>query len=171
MVPGYSGIVQYGHRIFLVIALTFTLLVNAFLIANFYWTALITVGQRNMLILALLGAWGVLMLVAAYWKHRLDAAAKPERHDETFRQTVCHYLRGDWFAAEAQILPHLKQYPKDIEMLLLQATMYRHAKRYEEALLVLDKLQLLQNSRYWYAEIETERSLMAAAQNETQNTG
>ena len=106
------------------------------------------------------------MGVAAYWKHRLNTVAKPEEHDETFRQTLCHYLRGDWFAAESQILPHLKRYPKDIEMLLLQATMYRHAKRHEEALLVLDKLGLMQNSRYWYAEIETERSLITAAQND-----
>jgi len=166
MYPGYSGIVQYGHRAFLAMALGFALLLNAFLIANFYWTALITVSQRNILLLLLFGAWVVLMLVAAYWKHRLDAAAKPEQHDETFRQTICHYLRGDWFAAESQILPYLKKYPKDTEMLLLQATMYRHEKRYEEALLVLDKLQLLQNSQYWYAEITTERTLILAAQSE-----
>ena len=158
--PGYSGIVQYGHRSFLVMALGFALLVDAFLIANFYWTALITASQRNILLAILFGMWTALMVAAAYWKHRLDAVAKPERHDETFRQTMCHYLRGDWFAAESQILPYLKRYPKDIEMLLLQATMYRHAKRYEEAKQVLDKLQLLQDSRYWYTEIENERSLL-----------
>jgi hypothetical protein len=44
--------------------------------------------------------------------------------------------------------------------------MYRHEKRYEEALLVLDKLQLLQNSRHWFAEIETERTLIAADRND-----
>jgi len=162
MYPGYSGIIQYGHRSFLAMALGFAMLLNAFLIVNFYWTAWITTEQRNMLLLALFGAWCALMITAAYWKYRLDAAAKPEQNDETFRQTVCHYLRGDWFAAEAQILPHLKKYPKDIDMLLLQATMYRHAQRYEEALLVLDRLQLLQDSRYWQAEIEHERSMIAA---------
>ena len=162
MFPGYSGIVQYGHHSFLAIALGFMLLLDAFLIANFYWTALITAGQRNILLAALFGAWGILMIAAAFWKYRLDAANQPEQHDETFRQTVGHYLRDDWFAAEAQILPYLKKYPKDIEMLLLQATMYRHTERYEEALLVLDKLSLLQDSRYWYAEIAAERSLIAA---------
>ena len=155
---------QYGHRGFLAMALGFALLLNAFLIANFYWTALITTSQRNILLFVLFGTWLVLTLASAYWRHRLDAASKPEHSDETFRQTICHYLRGDWFAAEAQILPHLKRYPKDIEILLLQATMYRREKRYEEALLVLDKLLLLQDSRYWYAEIETERALIAAAQ-------
>jgi tetratricopeptide (TPR) repeat protein len=164
MYPGYSGIVQYGHRIFLAIALGFALLVDIFLIANFYWTALLTTSQRNLCLLLLFGTWVALMALASFWQHYLVSTA-PEEHDATFRQTLCHYLRGDWFAAESQILPYLKKYPKDIEMLLLQATMYRHTERYEEALLVLDKLQLLQDSRYWHAEIETERTCTAAAMN------
>ena len=151
---------QYGHRFFLAIALLFALLVNVFLIANFYWTAYITTGQRNLLLIFLACAWIVLTLVASFWKHWLDSAVQSGLLDETFQQTIAHYLRGDWFAAEAQMLPYLKKYPKDAEMLLLQATMYRHTERYEEALLVLDKLQLLQDSRYWYAEIETERTLI-----------
>ena len=163
MFPGYSGIVQYGHYVFLATALGFVLLVDVFLIANFYWTALITSSQRNVLFIALFGVWVVLTIVASFWKHRLGSIPKQEQQDETFRQAICHYLSGDWFAAESQILPYLKKYPKDIEMLLLQATMYRHTERYEEALLVLDKLQLLQDSRYWYAEAETERSLIVAA--------
>ena len=146
-------------------ALGFALLLDAFLIANFYWTALITTSQRNILLLILFGAWIVLTLIASFWKHHLGSAMQPEENNETFRQTICHYLRGDWFAAESQILPYVKKYPKDIEMQLLQATMYRHTERYEEALLILDKLQLLQNSRQWYAEIETERSLLVAVQN------
>ena len=163
MYPGYSGIVQYGHRAFLIIALTFALLVNAFLIANFYWTAMLTPGQRNMCLLGLFGAWIALTALASFWKHRLALAMKTEKDDDTFRQTLCHYLRGDWFSAEYQMLPHLKKYPKDVEMLLLQATMYRHTERYEEALLVLDKLQLIEGCRYWHVEIETERALINAA--------
>lgn len=163
MFPGYSGIIQYNRRSFLAIALGFALLVDAFLIANFYWTALLTAGQRNFCLVALFGAWIALTVAATFLKHRLDSAMKPEQNDETFRQTICHYLSGDWFAAESLILPHLKKYPKDVEMLLLQATMYRHTERYEEALLVLDKLNLIQDSQYWYAEIETEKALTSAA--------
>jgi cell division GTPase FtsZ len=166
MFPGYSGIVQYGHRSFLAMALSFALLLNAFLIANFYWTALITTGQRNILLVVLFGTWVALMFFAAHWKRQLDAAEKLEQPDETLHRTICHYLRGDWFATESQILPHLEKHPEDIEMLLLQATMYRHAKRYEEAVLVLDKLRLLQNSQSWHAEIEAEQLLIAAAKND-----
>ena len=163
MYPGYSGIVQYGHRAFLMTTLGFALLMNVFLVANFYWTALLTPWQRNVCLAALFGTWVVLTLVASFWQHRLASTLKTEQHDETFRQTIAYYLRGDWFAAELQMLPYLKKYPKDAEMLLLQATMYRHTERYEEALLILDKLQLLQDSRHWYAEIESERTLTNAA--------
>ena len=162
MFPGYSGIVQYGHRSFLAIALGFAFLVNAFLVANFYWTALITTGQRNVLLIALFGAWIALMLADSFWKRRLGSAIQPEQHDETFRRVIRHYLCGDWFAVESQILPHLKKHPKDVEMLLLQATMYRRTERYEEALLVLDRLKLLQDSRYWIVEIESEWALVTA---------
>ena len=161
MFPGYSGLIQYGHCPFLAMTLGFALLLNIFLVANFYWTALITANQRNILLVALFGVWVALTMIASFWKQHL-ASIKPEERDETFRQTICHYLRGDWFAAESQILPYVKKYPKDIEMLLLQATMYRHTERYEEALVVLDKLQLLQNSRHWYTEIETERAMITA---------
>ena len=169
MYPGYSGITQYGHRSFLMTALGFALLVDAFLVANFYWTAMLTTGQRNLFLAALFGAWIALTVIAAFWKQRIASAMKTEPQDETFRQTIGCYLRGDWFAAEAQILPYLKKYPKDIEMLLLQATMYRHTERYEEALLILEKLQLLQDSRYWYAEIETERALVNEHISQSQN--
>jgi len=141
-------------------ALGFAMLVNAFLIANFYWTALLTPGQRNICLAGLFAVWCALTVFASYQKQKLAAATKTEEHDTTFRQTISHYLQGDWFAVESQILPYLKKYPKDTEMLLLQATMYRHTERYEEALLVLDKLQLLQDSRRWFAEIEMERSVI-----------
>ena len=168
MFPGYSGIAQYGHRSFLMMALGFALLVDAFLIANFYWTALMTTAQRNLCLAALFGTWMILTVIASFWKHHLGSGTQTERYDEIFRQTVCHYLRGDWFAAEVQILPYLKECPKDIEMLLLQATMYRHTERYEEALLVLDKLRLLQDSRYWHAEIANERALTIDGMNSSE---
>ena len=167
MFPGYSGMLQYGHRSFLITALGFALLVDAFLVANFYWTEFLLPGQRNLCLVALFGAWIILTVVASLRKQHLDLVMKTEPLDETFRQTIFHYLRGDWFAAESQILPYLKKYPKDVEMLLLQATMYRHMERYEEALLVLDKLQLLQDCRYWRAEIETERTLSHDGMQET----
>ena len=168
MYPGYSGIAQYGHHTFLMTALGFAMLINAFLIANFYWTAFLTPLQRNVCLVGLCIAWCVLTVFSAYWKYRLAEATKTEANDETFRQTMTSYLNGDWFAVESQILPYLKKYPKDVEMLLLQATMYRHTERYEEALLVLDKLQLLQDSRRWFSEITAERSHIGQRLTESQ---
>jgi hypothetical protein len=159
--PGYSGILRYGHRSFLAAALFFALLLDGFLIVNFYWTALITPNQRNVLLLALVGIWIILLTAESFWHRHLQSFLQTDEKDETYRQAVADYLRGDWFAAESQILPYLKKHPKDIEMLLLQATMYRHTQRYEESLAVLSKLQLYEGANRWFPEIEMERNLIA----------
>ena len=166
MFPGYSGIVQYGHRASLAMALGFALLLYAFLIANFYRTAPITMGPGNILFVSLCGVWVSLMIVATRRDRRPDAVIKSEQYDETFRQMIRCYLRGDWFAVESHILLQLKKHPKDIEALLLQATMYRHTKRYKEAKLILDNLYLLQDSRFWHEEISAEQLLIVAAKND-----
>ncbi|MDR0522463.1 MAG: hypothetical protein LBH00_11515 [Planctomycetaceae bacterium] len=158
--PGYNGIKQYGHWFFSAAALLFSLLLDAFLIADFYWTDLISAGQRNIAATVLLGVWIILTTAAAFFSYVLRTKAQPEDHDEPFRQTICHYLRGDWFAAESQMIPYLQKFPKDAEMLLLQAAMYRRTNRCEEAALILNRLQLLDNGAYWQPEIERERTLL-----------
>ncbi|MDR1963013.1 MAG: hypothetical protein LBQ50_04485 [Planctomycetaceae bacterium] len=158
--PGYRGMVQYGHWSFLVIAMLFALFLDAFLIVNFYWTAMITTGQRNILLCVFFTVWIGLLVIAAVQRRFLHAMLKTDEKDEAFREAILLYLRGDWFGTESLILPLLKKNPRDIEMLLLQATLYRHTKRYNEALAILDKLSLFENAARWFMEIETERKLI-----------
>jgi cytochrome c-type biogenesis protein CcmH/NrfG len=86
---------------------------------------------------------------------------KTDTKDEPFREAIIRYLRGDWFGTESLILPLIKKNPRDIEMLLLLATLYRHTQRYNEALEILDKLRLFENAGHWFPEMETERKLIA----------
>ncbi|MDR0706182.1 MAG: hypothetical protein LBF88_14505 [Planctomycetaceae bacterium] len=159
--PGYRGIVQYGHWTFLVIALFFALLLDTFLIVNFYWTAMITTGQRNILLIVFFVSWMMLLTVAALRSRFLNAMSTTDEKDKTFREAITRYLRGDWFGTESLILPLIKKNPRDIEMLLLLATLYRHTQRYSEALEILDKLRLFENAGHWFHEMETERKLIA----------
>jgi hypothetical protein len=159
--PGYRGIVQYGHWTFLVIALLFALLLDVFLVVNFYWTAMITTGQRNILLIIFFVSWIVLFSVATLRSRFLNAMSTIDKKDETFREVIIRYLRGDWFGTESLILPLIKKNPRDIEMLLLLATLYRHTQRYNEALEILDKLSLFENAEHWFPEMETERKLIA----------
>jgi hypothetical protein len=162
--PGYRGIVQYGRWSFLAIAIIFALLLDALIILNFYWTAILTQGQRNILLGTFFIVWIVLFVVAAFKKKLLESVQKPEDNDKMFREAITLYLRGDWFGTESLILPLIKKNPRDVEMLLLQATLCRHTKRYVEALKTLEQLQLLESAGRWFLEIETERRLIADAQ-------
>jgi tetratricopeptide (TPR) repeat protein len=153
--------VQYGHWTFLVISLLFALLLDVLLVANFYWTAMITTGQRNILLIVFFVAWFGLFSVAALKSRFLNAMLKTDEKDKMFREAILLYLRGDWFGTESLVLPLIKKNPRDIEMLLLLATLYRHTQRYDEALAILDKLNLFENAGHWFPEMETERKLIA----------
>lgn len=152
--------VRYGRWSFLGIAVLFAVLLNAFLVINFYWSALITPMQRNFLLLGLFAAWLVLYTAATLRGRFLEASLQTDASDETYRRLVTLYLRGEWFETESLLLSILKQNPRDIEILLLQATLYRHTRRFAEATAVLDQLGLYEKSGRWLLEIETERLLI-----------
>lgn len=160
--PGITGIRQYSYVSFLATALFFSLLLDGFLIVNFYWTAYITPNQRNVLAAALVLAWLLLTVGESIYLRYLQSQELPANRDETYKQAVVLYLQRNWSGVESLVLPYLQKHPKDIEMRLLQATMYRHTERYEEAALLLDKLQLLNGSTNWYAEIEAEKRFLTA---------
>ena len=158
--PGYSGMARYGHASFLVIALLFALLLDAFLLVNFYWTDFVTATQRNVLLAALFGSWIVLLLAASGLRRRIEAVPSAKEKDELYRKAITFYLRGLWHETESLIAPLLHKNPKDVDFLLLQATLYRHTQRHAEAVAVLDKLRLCEGSERWLLEIENERLLL-----------
>lgn len=164
--PGFRGIARYGLWSQLSLALFFALILDAFLVANFYWTAYLTTTQRNMIVVLLVVIWLTLLSLAKYrykiFKERCSVDAK----DENYRLAQQHYLRGKWFEAESLILLHLKKKPRDVEMLLLQATLYRHTKRDVEALIVMEKLERFDGAHRWFLEIEAERRLIDRAKAE-----
>ncbi|MDR0336680.1 MAG: hypothetical protein LBI18_06275 [Planctomycetaceae bacterium] len=168
--PGYRGIVQYGHWTFLVIALLFGLLLDVLLLANFYWTAIITNGQRNILLIIFFGAWFGLFAMAMLQSRFWNTLAKTDENDKMFREAILLYLRGDWFGVESLILPLIKKNPRDIEIHLMLATLYRHTQRSDEALAILDKLCLFEKAGHWFAEMETERRLIAEQSHEAADT-
>ncbi|GHT12084.1 hypothetical protein FACS1894170_06460 [Planctomycetales bacterium] len=164
MFPGLTGIRQYGYFSFLATALVFALLLDGFLIANFYWTAYITPNQRNIIIAALVFVWVALNTGEGVYLRYLRSQELPPDRDEKYKQAVALYLQRDWIEAEALILPYLQKHPKDAEMRLLQATIYRHSERYEEAAAWLAQLELFDGSKFWFAEIEAERRQITALQ-------
>lgn len=155
--PGYSELVRYGRLPFLASALLFALLVNTFLFVNFYWSAIITPTQRNVLLFALSSIWVGLSVFVSFYRRHIESVLNIDSSNEAFQQALALYLQGKWDGAETFILLQLKKNPRDTELLLLQAALYRRCKRNDEARNVLDYLQRLENARRWFVEIETEK--------------
>ena len=167
--PGYHGLIRYGRWTFLFVALMFALILDAFIVLNFYWTAFLTPGQRNGFLVALAVAWLVLSLIAGARRRAIETEQTADVAENKFPEATAQYLRGNWYEAEHLLLGLLAKNPRDIEALLMQATLYRHTKRYAEAVAVLDKLQLLEDSGRWFLEIETERRLITAAAKDSED--
>lgn len=161
--PGFQGLARYGLWSHLCLALLFGLLLNAFLIAGFYWTAVLTPTRLKMLAVGLVVVWTLMLGLARVHRKNFEKSLVRTGTDETYRAAIVHYLGGNWIEAESLIVPSLKKHPRDVEMLLLQATLYRHTKRYSEALSVLSHLQLLDASQRWFLEIEQEHRMIQAA--------
>ena len=159
--PGYDGLARHGRWTFLFIALGFALILDVFIVLNFYWTAYLTPGQRNGFLVVLVVAWIALSLTAGVKRRRIESEQTADVTENKFSEATVHYLRGNWYETEHLLLGLLMKNPRDVEALLLQATLYRHTKRYAEALAVLDKLQLLEESGRWLREIDAERRFIA----------
>ena len=160
--PGYDGLTRYGRWTFLFVALAFAFILNLFIVLNFYWTAYLTPTQRNGLLATLAVAWITLGLIAGVKRRSIENEQTADEKENKFPEATIQYLRGNWYETEQILLTLLAKNPRDVESLLMQATLYRHTKRYAEATAVLDKLQLLEDASRWFIEIETERRLIAA---------
>ncbi|MDR1923534.1 MAG: hypothetical protein LBQ66_04085 [Planctomycetaceae bacterium] len=156
--PGYRGIVTYGHPSFLVIAIIFAFIVDLFLVMNFFWTDQISAAQRNILLVSVVVIWFILSSFSHFRMKQFDRMSVGIQ-EEKFKEMIVHYLRGNWYEAEMLIVSQLKYNPNDVEILLLQATLYRHTERYSEAIQILNKLQLTNNANKWFLEIESEKIL------------
>jgi len=158
----------------LALAVGFTTLLNALLLATFVFSEWMSGTVR-------LAAGGVLLVtwLLAWWESRAgwqrqlaewtsskadesrpDTAAKAESRspeDLCFREAQQKYLAGDWIVTEQLLLKRLKQDARDVESRLLLATLWRHQQRDQEALRQLDRLERLEAAQPWQHEIAAER--------------
>ena len=87
----------------------------------------------------------------------------PPANKDTLPDAQQHYLQGNWFEAECCLNILLKKNPRDIEAMLMLATLYRHKERYDEAGNLLRELDRLEDTIPWKFEIRSEkRKLMVA---------
>lgn len=84
-----------------------------------------------------------------------------------FLQAQGEYLQGHWYEAELLLLQLLRQSLRDVDARLMLATLYRRARRYEEAGEELSQLEKLDGAEKWQWEMVAERQLLKQAMAKT----
>jgi hypothetical protein len=156
--PGLPQIWYRGQWIGLAKAVGAAVVLNVVLLSSFGWHELISSGMRNVLWLGVGGFWTA-SAVAAYVQTKRQTNRKqltPTK--DTFTQALDLYLKGDYFQAECVLVDLLAANERDLDARLMLATLYRHARRFDEATKQLDTLVRFDGAEKWNLEIERERT-------------
>jgi hypothetical protein len=162
--PGSGGVLRQGRWSFLIIALLYGFALCGVVMLNFYWSELLTGNLRRGVYAMLVVIWLVLSSKSSRLEkqcHRMRLPPSPDK--DALPDAQQHYLQGNWFEAECCLNMLLKKNSRDIEAMLMLATLYRHKERYDEAGYLLRELDRLEDAVPWKFEIRSEkRKLMAA---------
>ena len=80
--------------------------------------------------------------------------------DGLFIDARREYLKGHWNEARSLLQRQLKHYPRDIESRLMLATLFRHTRKFDEAVTQLDQVEKYDPAINWKNEIARERELL-----------
>ena len=162
--PGSGGVWRQGRWSFLTIALLYGFVLCGVVATNYYWTELLTGIFRWGTYIMLGFVWLVLSSQSSRLEKRCDHLRLPPSPDkDTFPDAQQHYLQGNWFEAECCLNILLQKNPRDIEAMLMLATLYRHKERYDEAGNLLQELERLEDAEPWKFEIRSEKRKLIAA--------
>ncbi|GAB5404099.1 MAG: hypothetical protein Aurels2KO_23300 [Aureliella sp.] len=160
--PGLPATWIRGDLRSLVLCVGFGWATSLLLLATFVWPEWIAPLLVNSLWFAFSVFW-VAETGRSLWTFKSLSQASGQCDSATFQQAQEHYIKGNWFEAEALLLRIIQQTPRDAETQLLLASVLRHTRRWEAALRRLDQLEFLQAASSWRFEIQQERSLLERA--------
>jgi tetratricopeptide (TPR) repeat protein len=171
--PGLPRLWIRGDWVALAIAVTFGAALNLVLVSSFIWPELLP-PSFNLIGWLILGTVWLASVLQAY--RSLPHLREPPRVDDRglFIQAQAEYLKGHWFEAETLLRQLLRYCSRDVDVLLMLATLYRRTGRYDEAAKQLDRLDRLDESPKWCWEIAQERETLKrrpASKTNKENTG
>ncbi len=165
--PGLPQLAGRGSWAALAVAIGAAALLCVALLGTFVWTELLTANLRILYWLLLLALWTGSAGLFAWMDYRRSMRPEPEGSKDLFRQSLDHYLQGNWLDAQQALGRLLRGNRRDVEARLLLATLLRHTGRPVEAARQLDVLAGLDEARKWDLEIRHERELLAAARSQS----
>ena len=138
-------------------ALTAAAGLSGALLLTLGWSELVAPTVRNTLWVVLGGAWAGAAVLSLVIERRQGWLQESGTGDDTYREALGHYLKGNWFEAERLLGRLLRRNVRDVEARLMLATLLRHTGRRDEAVGQLDLLVRLDGSERWELEIRRER--------------
>lgn len=156
---------HYGRIAHLFTILLFLLSFNTIIFLDFYWTAIVPAGWKKWTFILLGAIWVFLSFIADCCSRKYERIANGDVNGEKFLEILTVYLHDDWEGAERLAKLELRQNPRDVEIVLFLATLYRHRERYAEAVKMHEILERLEGAERWYYEIYVEKNALNRALN------
>lgn len=165
--PGLPGLWFRGRWSSLVLAISFSIVLNMAIISTFIWTGIfadptfVAIAWPVILTIWAATAWiGIQNLPDVMSVKSRDGQTVLDSSDALFLDARGEYLKGNWETAQRLLLTQLSQTPRDVESRLLLATLYRHTRQFESAYQQLETLEMFDESATWESEIQRERKLL-----------
>ena len=170
--PGLPGLWYRGRWSSLLLAIMFAILLNLTIVASFIWTGVFQDDAFPAI------AWPVLLItwfgsaviarrnlpdVMSLTKEDPVLAADEESEaavDALFIEARREYLKGHWNEAQSLLQRQLNHYPRDIESRLMLATLFRHTRQFDDAVVQLNQVEKFDPAINWKNEIARERELL-----------
>src|SRR5262249_27422400 len=151
--PGLRSLWLHNSYPALALAVSAALLLNLLLSAEFVWTEWLSTTARLVGWLSVLAIWSVASGVTwhAMVRERKDATkpASDTPQADALAAVIDEYLQGKWYEAERLLRQQIRRNRKDVEALLMLATLCRHTGRLDEAVRRLDELAALEAADKW----------------------
>ncbi len=162
--PGLPRLWFRGDLRALMVSLAFGLLVHFLLVATFYWPLWVSgwvvlfgwIFAVGCSFFALIGNW-------MQWRSILEGTSSDEKSDALYLEAQLHYLRGDYFEAEAALHRIFSSGKQDVEAAILMVSILRRTRRWAQGIYCIDRLLLLEKSAPWRIELEMERKKIREA--------
>jgi hypothetical protein len=158
-VDGWPGLWRVWHGGWLhglAIAVAFSLLLNATLLAVFTWPEWGTGRLRLALLTMSIAAWIAGWIDSRYLRRRWQLTCQRDPQLDLFLAARGEYLKRNWQLAERLLQELLQETPEDVEAKLMLATLLRHEGRLAEAKEQLRRLQRWSRAAAWNLEIRQE---------------
>lgn len=155
--PGFMNLWYRGEIYSLAISFLFATIFNIAILATLFWPEWLAVWvvRSLWLLLAFSACWS--FTVSFFSKSSVQASLPSVECDSLFTEAQIEYLKGQYFEAEATLHRILATGTEDVEAALLLASVLRRTGRFRQALDCLERLERLDNARYWTQEIAEAR--------------